>query len=96
MKNETAQRGPETSATETTREEDISVAIIETARQLLENEKISMCDNFFDAGGDSISAVRLAHAIRDKLGIRRSVRLIFESPTLGDLCNALHGLREEN
>ncbi|WP_405974467.1 amino acid adenylation domain-containing protein [Streptomyces sp. NBC_00988] len=49
-----------------------------------ETERISVHDSFFDLGGDSIRAVRLAGALRE-LGYETSVRDIFEHRTVAQL-----------
>ncbi|PPT24483.1 hypothetical protein XarbCFBP7614_21260, partial [Xanthomonas arboricola] len=39
-------------------------------------------DDFFRIGGDSISAVRVTAAVRDRYGVNVSIRSLFDSPTV--------------
>ncbi|MFF9090314.1 amino acid adenylation domain-containing protein, partial [Streptomyces sp. NPDC014991] len=47
-------------------------------------------DDFFDLGGDSLAAIRLAGRIRDTTGIALSVRDLFAAPTVSSLMDRLH------
>ncbi|MDW6002415.1 amino acid adenylation domain-containing protein [Vibrio mangrovi] len=50
---------------------------------LLDRPSVTPEDTFFDAGGNSLMAVRLTTLITQKLGIRAYVRDIYDYPTLG-------------
>jgi amino acid adenylation domain-containing protein len=50
-------------------------------------------ENFFDAGGHSLLAARLAGRVRTALDVDLSVRHVFESPTLRELSAVVEGLR---
>jgi len=45
--------------------------------------------NFFDMGGDSIAAVRLAGALQRRLGRGVSLATILAAPTIASLAEAL-------
>lgn len=45
----------------------------------------ALSDDFFELGGDSLSAVRLLARLRERFGIELSLRDIFDHPTVGDL-----------
>lgn len=42
-------------------------------------------DSFFEVGGNSLTAARMIHAIRDRLGAELPVRAVFDAPRLGEL-----------
>ncbi len=47
-------------------------------------------DNFFNSGGDSILAVRIAHEIENTLGLTVDPMLIFINPTANKLAASIH------
>ena len=63
--------------------------VLDSVRSLLRNPSISINDDFFEIGGTSIVAVRLAQVLSEALGIPRIVRMIFRDPVLRDLSDAL-------
>ncbi|WP_086558378.1 phosphopantetheine-binding protein [Streptomyces africanus] len=67
--------------------------VVDSVRTLTGNANIGLDDNFFDVGGDSIIAIRLARTLSEELGTGRDVRVVFRNPVLRDLSEALgrHG-----
>lgn len=59
-------------------------------------EVVSVIDNFFDIGGNSITAVRLTRAINDETGAALPLQAIFQAPTIQDLAALLSGKQEDN
>jgi amino acid adenylation domain-containing protein len=57
--------------------------------EVLALDGIGVQDNFFDLGGDSISAVRLASALQRRLDRGIGLATIFASPTIAGLAGAL-------
>ena len=45
---------------------------------------VSSSTNFFELGGDSLTAVRLVGSISSELGIQMHVRDVFDHPTLDE------------
>ncbi|MBD8453203.1 non-ribosomal peptide synthetase family protein [Serratia rubidaea] len=58
-------------------------------RELLALNAIGADDNFFDIGGHSLLAARLAETIGQRLGVKTYVRDIYEFPTVAALTRAL-------
>ncbi|MBZ5494723.1 MAG: amino acid adenylation domain-containing protein [Acidobacteriia bacterium] len=50
--------------------------------EILERSSIGHGENFFDAGGESLSALRLALRIKEVFGAEIEVNALFESPTI--------------
>ncbi|WP_328316142.1 amino acid adenylation domain-containing protein [Streptomyces sp. NBC_00388] len=64
---------------------DPVAALCVLAARVLEVPTVEPGDNFFDRGGHSVLAVRLAKAVRDDWGMTLPVRAIFERPTMAEL-----------
>jgi amino acid adenylation domain-containing protein len=67
----------------------IELAIIELAATELGVETLMLGDDFFEQGGDSLTAVRLLGRLRDRFEVRLALRDIFDHPTLEDLCGCI-------
>ncbi|WP_143965713.1 non-ribosomal peptide synthetase [Gordonia zhaorongruii] len=74
-------------APETTEEEAVAGAFAD----VLGVDRIGVTDSFFDLGGNSLSAMRLAARAGDALGADVSVRDVFESPSVRELVAATAG-----
>ncbi|MCK7593999.1 non-ribosomal peptide synthetase/type I polyketide synthase [Pseudomarimonas salicorniae] len=72
---------------------DASLVIAAEMGRLLGQEGFSPSANFFEQGGHSLLAAELAAAIKSKLGVRPSLRTLFESPTPLALAAALGATR---
>ncbi|MFI6473593.1 amino acid adenylation domain-containing protein [Streptomyces sp. NPDC050516] len=60
----------------------IELTLYQIWQRLLLQAEIGIGDNFFDIGGSSISAIKLAHAIREAFGETLPVRDILQHPTI--------------
>ena len=58
-------------------------------RDVLKQPALSVSDNFFDVGGDSLAAISLLTGIEKLIGRRVPMYLISERPTVVDLASAL-------
>ncbi|MCW3815756.1 phosphopantetheine-binding protein [Micromonospora sp. DR5-3] len=58
-------------------------------RDALRVERVGDDDNFFRLGGDSLTAARLAAALRTALDVRVPMSAVFEHPTVAELAAAL-------
>ena len=56
---------------------------------LLGLERVGLADHFFHVGGHSLTAMRLAAQIRDRLGRELPIHAVFEHPVLGDLAKRI-------
>ncbi|HET9059450.1 MAG TPA: amino acid adenylation domain-containing protein [Acidimicrobiales bacterium] len=53
--------------------------------ELLDLERVSVTDDFFECGGDSLVAVVLTNRLNDHLGARLPVQAVFEVPTIAKM-----------
>jgi thioesterase domain-containing protein/acyl carrier protein len=60
----------------------IEAGLAEIWQELLGLKQVGIQDNFFNLGGHSLQAIRLASRIQDKFGFEVSVRDVFEAPTI--------------
>jgi acyl carrier protein len=51
--------------------------------------EFAVSDNFFDAGGTSLSAIELMTRIRDRFGVELSIATLLDSPTIESLASEL-------
>ena len=58
---------------------------------LLGIEQASVTDSFFDLGGSSLSAARIAARVSDELGVEVTVRDVFDAPSVRELLSAIRG-----
>ncbi|MEU3910950.1 type I polyketide synthase [Streptomyces sp. NPDC029721] len=73
---------------------DIAELLEETWRAALGMSSIDHGADFFDLGGDSLSAVGLIAEVRDRLGVELSIGMLFEFPTISALAAQLRGRTE--
>lgn len=62
----------------------LALDVKETWITALPDAKAAADEDFFDAGGTSIVAATLIQALRDRLGVRVPLMLLFESPKYAD------------
>ena len=63
---------------------------------LLKTENISVTDNFFDVGGNSLLALSLASLISKELNITMDSIIVFKHPTVKDQSDYITGLKKES
>ncbi len=80
--------------------DQIELTLYQLWKQLLLHQQISISDSFFDVGGTSIAAIKLAHAIGAEFGLTLPVRDIMLYPTIeamgGRLRHGASGLPPTN
>lgn len=57
---------------------------------------VSRTDNFFEIGGDSLAATRIAAQLREQVGVALDAIAVFEAPTVAELAEHLALRKEES
>ncbi len=70
---------------------DVERAIKNIWLDLLACDDAGVTQNLFEAGGDSLTAHRLALAVQSKFGVRVTVRDVISAPTIRDLASLVAG-----
>jgi amino acid adenylation domain-containing protein len=65
------------------------VALAAIWMEIFKIENIGIHDDFFDLGGNSLSAIKMMSRLRDVLGIDLPVLNLFENPTIASLAGCL-------
>lgn len=63
----------------------IELTLYQIWQRLLVRSEIGIRDSFFDIGGTSVSAIKLAHAVREAFGETLPIRDIVRHPTIEEL-----------
>ena len=59
--------------------------LTEIWKEIFRLDKISVSDNYFELGGDSLLATRLINKIRGKLNVELSIGDVFDNPTIFEM-----------
>ncbi|WP_052083106.1 non-ribosomal peptide synthetase [Rhodococcus fascians] len=70
---------------------DAEASVAEVFAEILGADRVGALDNFFDRGGDSLSATRVIARVNAEFGTRIGVRSIFEAPTVAGLAGLVAG-----
>ncbi|WP_203612481.1 non-ribosomal peptide synthetase [Amycolatopsis sp. SID8362] len=67
----------------------VAELVAEVLQHVLGVERVGADDNFFDLGGHSLLGVRVVAELRKRLSADIPIRLIFDSPTVAELADAV-------
>jgi aryl carrier-like protein len=71
---------------------NLSELVLLLTKDLLERTDITVDDDFFSVGGDSIVAMHLAGLLSHRTGLRIRVALLFAHPVLGEFAASIEEL----
>ncbi len=74
-------------------ESDVELRLAALWSAVLRISRIGKNDNFFHLGGHSLLGTQLVSRARDAFQIELPVRMLFDSPTLGEMAAAIQALR---
>jgi len=76
--------------------DDENIALLAVVRELLADPRVSIDDDFFDAGGNSMTAMRLVSRIRSLFQVRVAMREVFDGGTVRRLAEAVRAKQERS
>ncbi len=72
---------------------DDQALVLDLAQELLDRPDVTLDEDFFSAGGDSITAMHLIGRLARQTGLRLRVSQIFANPTLRDFAASVEQVR---
>lgn len=69
--------------------------LLDALRRLLGDPQLRAGDNFFDAGGDSLAAMRFCALVDEEHGVALPLAALFEAGTLGEVIARVRALKAE-
>ncbi|MDQ0815164.1 amino acid adenylation domain-containing protein [Streptomyces sp. B3I7] len=72
--------------------DSLELRVTSICERVLGRSPVGVRDDFFAAGGNSLSAFELVEAVRRELGVSVPLSTFFRAPTIEALCGALPGL----
>jgi aryl carrier-like protein len=75
---------------------DVTSLVLSSARDLLDREDITVDEDFFTAGGDSIAAMHLVGQLARRTGLRLRTSLLFANPVLRDFLSEVELVRQRS
>ncbi|MFI0421873.1 phosphopantetheine-binding protein [Spongiactinospora sp. 9N601] len=73
----------------THRPHDIEELVAEIWREVFALDRIGADDDFYELGGHSLTAIRIAARLRESADLKVPIRLILDNPTIATLTTAL-------
>ncbi len=67
----------------------VEEALADVWEELLGLDRIGANDSFFDLGGNSLTAARMAARVREHFGVELTLGTLLEAPTLGETADAV-------
>ncbi len=70
--------------------------VLKIWQDLLEVQEISVHDNFFEIGGDSLSAVQLRTLMKSSFGLELPMKLLFSNATISQISNIVDSTQKSD
>jgi acyl carrier protein len=71
------------------RSSDFEARLARVWREVFSRPDLTVSDDFFALGGDSLLALRLISLLRTELGIEVPIRIVFEFPTVESMARMI-------
>lgn len=73
-------------------ETDFEKKVYEVCTKVLKCKNLSITDNFFEAGGDSIAAIQCVNILKKEYGLSISLKQLFQADSLSVVAKEIHAL----
>ena len=77
-------------ATTSTSDDKVEAGVLQVLKKALGVVELSRDQDFFEMGGDSLSAMRVVSQLKSKFSVNLPIGTLFENPTAAELTNVLH------
>ncbi len=74
----------------------VEKSLVSMWKAIFSVEKISVLDNYFKIGGDSLTATKLITKIKEELEVSLSLGVIFNKPTIAELGKYIEEIKDKN
>jgi acyl carrier protein len=74
----------------------VEVEVEKVWREVLGVERVGLRENFFELGGHSLLATQVMYSLRERFKIELPLRIIFETPTVVELAEAIESAKGES
>ncbi|MGD8277160.1 MAG: AMP-binding protein [Gemmatimonadota bacterium] len=74
---------------------ELERVLAEIWAEVLQRERVGVEDSWFDLGGDSMLATRVAARVEDRLGLELTLPVFFEHPTIAGVAAVLEAARPD-
>jgi phosphopantetheine binding protein len=74
----------------------IDTIVLEQAKDILGKADLSLADDFFDVGGDSVAGMHFVGRVGRQLGLPIRTTLLFGSPVLADFAAGVAAVQQRH
>ncbi|KJL02533.1 MULTISPECIES: acyl carrier protein [Priestia] len=74
----------------------IKEELISYWKEILEYEDFSEDSNFFDLGGNSLLAMQFIQMVKNNMGVKLPIKVIFEQSTIKELTTLIKHIKDIN
>ena len=64
-------------------------SLVDLWKRVLRTDDVTLDDDFFELGGNSLTAIRLLPVIEERFGVEPHISLVFDHPTPRQMAEAL-------
>lgn len=74
--------------------DDLEKKLADIWKEILEINNVLNSDNFFEKGGDSLKAIKLANLVQDEFNVEISLQVLFDKPQFAEMADVIREEKE--